>query len=69
MKVKTRLISAIIMAILGAIMACCSGVMAGGYPMGELPAIGSILVVLGVLLFIAGLGIIAVLLIFGGDYE
>lgn len=69
MNVKTRIVLASLMTVLGAIVACCSGIMAGNYQMGEMPAIGSIIAVLGIMLFMAGLAIVAVLLIFGGDDE
>lgn len=66
MKLKTRLICSGVLTILGAIISCIAGLIAEEHAIGDMPALVSIMGVIGLTSFVCGL-ICFVTIIFLGD--
>lgn len=67
MKLKTRLIYSGVLTILGGILACVAGLLAEEHPIGDMPALVSIMGVMGLMSFVGGLICGALIISFGDE--
>lgn len=67
MKLKTKLICSGALTILGAIMGCIAGIIAEEHPIGDMPALGSIMGSMGLMSFMGGLLCVVIGILFGEE--
>lgn len=64
MKVKTKIICSVVLTILGAFIACVAGFIAQEHTIGDMPALVSILGVIGLISFLCGIACFVLIILF-----
>lgn len=67
MKLRNKLIISSVIMTIGGIIACIAGIKAENHPIGDMPALVSILGAAGLMMFFCGLICIAFIILFGDE--